>query len=211
MISHLRREYTQAGLEEKDLLPDPMDQFRLWMTAAIEAELTEPNAMVLASVDSNAQPSTRTVLLKAADARGFSFYTNYESRKGRELAANPWAAATFPWLDLERQVCITGRVSKLSREEAEAYFKLRPRGSRLGAWASRQSEVVPNRSVLEDRLAELDKQFPGADVPLPPIWGGYVLAPESVEFWQGRPSRLHDRLVYVRQSGGSWRIERRSP
>jgi|SRR5690349_2319012 len=211
MISHLRREYTQSGLGEADLLPDPIDQFRRWFTDAVEAEITEPNAMVLATVGPGGQPSTRIVLLKGVDARGFSFFTNYESRKGRELAGNPRVSATFPWVDLERQICLTGSVSRLPREEADAYFKTRPRGSRLGAWASRQSEVVPSRAVLEERLAQLDRQYPGDDIPTPPIWGGFVIAPEAIEFWQGRPSRLHDRLVYVRQPDRSWKIERRSP
>jgi pyridoxamine 5'-phosphate oxidase len=161
-------------------------------------------------VDSRGQPSTRVVLLKAVDARGFSFFTNYESRKGRELAANPRAALTFPWVEMERQVCITGSVTQLPREESEIYFKTRPRGSRLGAWASKQSEVIADRTILESRLAELDQRYPGNDIPMPPTWGGYVLAPDTVEFWQGRPSRLHDRLVYIQQSG-AWKIQRLSP
>ncbi len=210
MISHLRREYTQSGLNEEDLQPDPQVQFQRWIQEAIDAELTEPNAAVLATVDSQGQPSTRVVLLKGVDARGFSFYTNYESRKGRELAANPRAAMTFPWVDMERQVCITGSVSQLGREESEAYFKTRPRGSRLGALASKQSEVIPGRALLEQRLVELDRQYPGNEIPMPPTWGGYVLAPDTVEFWQGRPSRLHDRLLYTR-AAGSWRIQRLSP
>ena len=210
MISHLRREYTLAGLNEQDLQPDPQEQFRRWIQEAIDAELAEPNAAVLATVDSRGQPSTRVVLLKAVDARGFSFFTNYESRKGRELAANPRAALTFPWVEMERQVCITGSVTQLPREESEIYFKTRPRGSRLGAWASKQSEVIADRTILESRLAELDQRYPGNDIPMPPTWGGYVLAPDTVEFWQGRPSRLHDRLVYIQQSG-AWKIQRLSP
>ena len=210
MISHLRREYTQAGLSEQDLQPDPQEQFRRWIQDAIDGELTEPNAAVLATVDGQGQPSTRVVLVKGVDERGFSFFTNYESRKGRELAANPRAALTFPWVEMERQVCITGRVTQLPPEESDAYFKTRPRGSRLGAWASKQSEVIADRTILEHRLADLDREYPGNDIPMPPTWGGYVLAPDTVEFWQGRPSRLHDRLVYTRQAG-SWKVHRLSP
>lgn len=210
-IADLRREYTQAGLEERDLAADPIQQFQKWFQEAVAAEITEPNAMVLATVGRDGQPSTRLVLLKAVDERGFSFFTNYESRKAVELAGNPKASLTFPWLGLERQICITGSVSKLSRADAEAYFKLRPRGSRLGAWCSRQSEVIPSRAILEQRLAECAARYPAEEIPTPPNWGGYVLAPVEVEFWQGRPNRLHDRLCYRRQPDGGWKIERRSP
>lgn len=210
-LADLRREYALAGLHERDLDPDPLRQFQKWFDEALAAELCEPNAMILATVAPDGQPSTRTVLMKGADARGFSFYTNYESRKARELAANPRAALTFPWHALERQVNITGRVSKLPREESETYFKIRPRGSRLGAWASRQSEAIAGREVLEERMAQFAARHPGEDIPLPPNWGGFVLAPATIEFWQGRPSRLHDRLRYSRQSDGSWKIERLSP
>jgi len=211
-IADLRRDYSLAGLSEQDLAADPVQQFQKWFQEALTAEIAEPNAMVLATVAPSGQPSTRVVLLKAVDARGFSFFTNYESRKGRELAGNARASLTFPWIALERQVCITGSVSKLSREESATYFKLRPRASRLGAWASpKQSEVVADRAVLETRMKQFEAQYPGEDVPLPPYWGGYVLAPVEVEFWQGRPSRLHDRLRYARQPDGSWRIERLSP
>lgn len=210
-LSGLRREYTLRGLHERELDPDPLRQFHRWMQEAMAAELTEPNAMVLATVDARGRPSTRTVLLKRVDERGFSFFTNYESRKGRELAANPRAALTFPWLDLERQVNIEGTVTRLSRAESEAYFNERPRGSRLGAHASRQSAVIAGREVLEARLAEVEALHPGEAVPLPEAWGGLVLAPEAMEFWQGRPSRLHDRLRYRRQDDGTWKIERLSP
>ena len=209
-LAELRQEYTLAGLNESDLAPDPFAQFQKWLADAMAAQLAEPNAMVLATVAPDGQPSTRTVLLKALDARGFSFFTNYESRKARELAENPRASLTFPWHALERQVNIEGRVSKLPRAEAEAYFKLRPRGSRLGAWASSQSQVIHGRGPLEARMKELEAQYP-EEIPLPPNWGGYVLAPERIEFWQGRPSRLHDRLRYTRQPDGSWKIERLSP
>jgi len=210
-LAELRQEYTLAGLSESDLAANPIEQFQKWLRDAMAAQLAEPNAMVLATVAPDGQPSTRTVLLKALDARGFSFFTNYESRKAHELAANPRASLTFPWHALERQVNVEGRVSKLPRADAEAYFKLRPRGSRLGAWASNQSEVIPGREALEARMKELEAQYPGEDIPLPPNWGGYALAPERIEFWQGRPSRLHDRLRYTRQPDGSWRIERLSP
>src|SRR6185503_6794504 len=210
-LASLRREYTQAGLREEDLAPNPFQQFEKWFDDALAAEILEPNAMVLATVDDAGQPSTRVVLLKAVAERGFSFFTNYESRKGRELAANPRASLTFPWLALERQVCITGGVTKLPRTEAETYFKMRPRGSRLGAWASVQSQVIPGRPVLDSRLAELEIQYPGAEIPTPPAWGGYVLAPQEIEFWQGRANRLHDRLRYQRQPDGNWKIERLSP
>ena len=211
-LADLRRDYSLAGLNESDLAANPIQQFEKWFQEALAAEIVEPNAMVLATVGASEQPSTRVVLLKAVDARGFSFFTNYESRKGRELAGNPRASLTFPWIALERQGCIAGNGSKLSREESAAYFKLRPRASRLGAWASpKQSESIPSRAVLEQRMKQVEAQHPSEEVPLPPYWGGYVLAPVEVEFWQGRASRLHDRLRYVRQPDGSWRIERLAP
>ena len=210
-LAELRQEYSLAGLNESDLAPDPFEQFRKWLRDAMDAQLPEPNAVVLGTVAPDGQPSTRIVLLKALDARGFSFFTNYESRKARELAANPRASLTFPWHALERQVNVEGRVSKLPRAEAEGYFKLRPRGSRLGAWASNQSQVISGRDALETRMKELEVQYPGEEIPTPPNWGGYVLAPERIEFWQGRPSRLHDRLRYTRVQGGDWKIERLSP
>ena len=211
-IANLRRDYASAGLTEQDLDANPIRQFQKWFDEAVAAEITEPNAMVLATVDGAGQPSTRVVLLKAVDERGFSFFTNYESRKGRELAGNPRASLTFPWIALERQVCINGSVTQLSREESATYFKLRPRASRLGAWASpRQSDIIAGRSVLEERIQQLELQYPGEEVPLPPYWGGYVLAPIEIEFWQGRTSRLHDRLRYRKQADASWKIERLSP
>jgi len=211
MLADLRREYSLAGLTEKDVDPDPLSQFHKWFQEALAAQISEPNAMVLATVGADGWPSTRTVLLKSADANGFSFFTNYESRKGQDLAAHPRASVTFPWIALERQVNVEGTVSKLSREESEQYFKLRPRGSRLGAWASQQSRVISGRAVLEERLRQIEAQYPGEDVPMPPLWGGYSIMPARIEFWQGRPNRLHDRICYRRLTESAWQIERLSP
>jgi pyridoxamine 5'-phosphate oxidase len=200
----------EAGLKEEDLDPDPIKQFQLWFAEVQAAGIVEPTAMVLATADRQGRPSARTVLLKSVDRRGFVFYTNYESRKGRDLAENPRAALVFNWPQLRRQVCIEGSVTKVSREESEAYFRTRPRGHQLGAWASRQSSVVSGREELDRRLAELELEYRGKEIPLPPYWGGYLVAPERIEFWQGRANRMHDRLVYRRQGEG-WVVERLSP
>jgi pyridoxamine 5'-phosphate oxidase len=206
----LRKDYTLAGLAEKDLARDPFRQFEKWFAEAQAAKVPEPNAMVLASCTPDGRPSTRTVLLKALDGRGFVFYTNYESRKGRELAGNARASLLFPWIAMERQVMVEGTASRVTREESDAYFHSRPRLSQLAAWASNQSSVIGDRALLESAMKALEKQYAGTDVPLPPNWGGFRLVPESVEFWQGRRSRLHDRLRYRRDKDG-WAIERLAP
>ena len=214
-IADIRREYNLAGLRRRDLDADPIVQFRQWFEHAISActgeALGDVNAATLATADREGRPSARVVLLKGVDDRGFIFFTNYDSRKGRELAENPNASLVFYWPDQERQVCIAGQASKISRAESEAYFKSRPRGSRLAAWASHQSEVIKDREVLEAHWSELQAKYPGDEVPMPPNWGGFVLAPSRLEFWQGRPSRLHDRFRYSKQGDGKWLIERLSP
>jgi pyridoxamine 5'-phosphate oxidase len=209
-IADLRREYQLRGLSESEVDPDPVAQFRRWFDGALAAGVAEPNAMVLATATPDGRPSARVVLLKGVDERGFAFFTNYLSRKGRELASNPHAALTFFWPELERQVRVEGTVAPVSPEESDAYFRSRPPDSQLGAWASPQSEVVGGREMLERRLAELRERFAGGDVPRPPHWGGYRLQPQAIEFWQGRADRLHDRLCYTR-AGSAWRIGRLAP
>jgi pyridoxamine 5'-phosphate oxidase len=210
-LADLRKDYSLAGLAEKDLARDPFRQFDTWFQEAEAAKIVEPNAMTLATASRDGRPSARTVLLKGVDGRGFVFYSNYESRKGRELESNPRATLLFPWIALERQVIIEGTVSKLSREEAEAYFHSRPLPSQLSAWVSQQSSVISGRKVLESTMKELEKKYAGVEVPLPPHWGGYRVAPETVEFWQGRRSRLHDRLRFRRGADGGWIVERLAP
>ena len=210
-VADLRKEYTLHGLSEADLDPNPIRQFQVWFEQALAAGLPEPNAMTLATATPDGRPSARMVLIKGADERGFVFFSNYQSRKGRELDANPYAALVFYWAELERQIRIEGRVERVSSQESDAYFQSRPAGSRLGAWASRQSAVIAGRAELEGRLAELAAQHPGGDVPRTPHWGGYRVVPESIEFWQGRPSRLHDRLRYRLREDGTWLVERLSP
>jgi pyridoxamine 5'-phosphate oxidase len=209
-LGDLRREYAHARLDEKDVSHDPIVEFARWFAQAQEARVAEPNAMTLATATSGAAPSARLVLLKAFDERGFIFFTDYRSRKGQELEENPRAALVFYWGELERQVRITGTVERTTVEESEAYFRTRPLGSRLGAWVSHQSLVIPSRAQLERGLKEVEARFPDGNIPLPPHWGGYRVRPEVIEFWQGRESRLHDRIRYVR-TGESWRIERLSP
>jgi pyridoxamine 5'-phosphate oxidase len=211
-IADLRREYARARLDEADVSHDPFVEFARWFAEAQDAQVPEPNAMTLATASAEGAPSARIVLLKAFDERGFVFFTDYRSRKGAELEANPRAALVFYWGELDRQVRITGGVAVASREESERYFRSRPLGSRLGAWASHQSRVIPGRAALEADLREVEARFGDGDVPLPAHWGGYRVVPDAIEFWQGRESRLHDRIRYVRESGGNgWRVERLSP
>jgi pyridoxamine 5'-phosphate oxidase len=209
-LADLRLNYEKGALDDATLPSDPFELFGLWLEDAILAGVMEPNAMTLATVSPEGQPSCRTVLLKGFDSRGFSFFTNYHSRKGRELDANPKAALSIFWKERERQVCIRGVAERLGREESDAYFQSRPYGSQIGAWVSEQSEVIPGREWLEQREAEVRAKFPEGSVPIPPHWGGYVLAPQALEFWQGRPSRLHDRMCY-RKDGVVWVRERLSP
>jgi pyridoxamine 5'-phosphate oxidase len=208
-LAAMRRSYRRSGLDAGDLAPTWLEQLRAWLGEA--AELEEPNAMVLATAGEGGRPSARTVLLKGLDERGLRFYTNLDSRKGRELRANPYACVVFPWVDLQRQVTVNGSVEELSAAESDAYFATRPPGSRIGAAASPQSEVIPSRTVLEDARDALLTEHPEGDVPRPARWGGLCLIPETVEFWQGRPDRLHDRLRYRRAPDGDWVVERLAP
>lgn len=210
-LSELRRNYALESLSEADAAPEPFEQFQNWFAEALNSQLLEPNAMTLATATKTGQPSARTVLLKEMDAQGFVFYTNYESQKGQELADNPQAALLFTWLELERQVRIEGTVEKVSPATSEAYFQSRPTGSQIGAWASPQSRVIEGRNVLEERVKALQAQYKDATVlPLPPFWGGYRLLPQRIEFWQGRESRLHDRIRYTKTAEG-WVKERLAP
>jgi pyridoxamine 5'-phosphate oxidase len=207
-LDELRKEYTLAGLAEKDLAKDPFRQFEKWFQEAEASKLVEPNAMVVATAGRDGRPSARTMLLKGVDGRGFIFFSNFESRKGRELEANPQATLVFPWFPFERQVIVEGSVGKVAREEAEAYFHSRPRGSQLSAWASPQSTIISGRAVLEESMKALEQKYAGKEIPLPPHWGGWRLAPVTIEFWQGRRSRL--RLRY-RRNKDEWVIERLAP
>lgn len=211
MFTHLRQDYSQGPLNERDLDPNPFQQFARWFQQAVEAGGLEPNAMTLATATTDGLPSARMVLLKDFDEHGFVFYTNYNSQKGRELTENPRAAMVFYWAALSRQVRIVGDITRVTRAESFAYFHQRPVGARLGALASHQSQVIPNREFLEEQVAALAADYANEDIPLPNDWGGYRLKPRAIEFWQGRPSRLHDRLRYTCQPNGNWVIERLSP
>ena len=211
-LEHLRESYKRGALDEAHCDPNPLQQFRLWMEEARAAKLKEPNAMSLATAAADGRPSGRIVLLKELTDSAFLFYTNYTSRKGEEMGANPYVALTFYWAELERQVRVEGEVSRVDRAKSEAYFRGRPKGSRLGALVSHQSEILPNRRPLEEKLAELERQYAATDdVPTPEWWGGYAVEPSTLEFWQGRDNRLHDRLLYRRADTGGWRLERLSP
>jgi len=209
-IADLRKDYTQATLDEADALANPFDFFKLWFDQALNADLPEPNAMTLATVNAQGKPSARIVLIKGLDDRGITFFTNYQSRKGQELAQNPHAAILFHWTELERQVRIEGRVEMCSPEESDAYYLSRPAGSRLGAWASPQSKVIESRDVLENLVQKAHAEQDGDPKTRPPFWGGYRLVPDFFEFWQGRQSRLHDRIKYTKVDG-VWQIHRLAP
>lgn len=209
-VAALRREYTRSGLSRADMATEPFAQFRRWFGEASEAGLIEPNAMVLSTTNGH-RPSSRTVLLKAYDERGFVFFTNYESRKARDMNADPHVSLLFPWFALERQVVVLGRAERIGAAESLAYFASRPRGSRLGAWVSQQSSVINSRTLLEMKWNEVKRKFADGEVPLPSFWGGYRVSPVEVEFWQGRENRLHDRFRYSRVAAGPWLLERLAP
>lgn len=210
-LAGLRREYETQGLRRAEMHHDPIEQFATWFSTAVNSELPDANAISLATATPTGQPSTRVVLLKGFDQRGFVFFTNYESAKGRALETNPQAAFVVYWVQLERQIRVAGRVEKTSPQESKAYFRSRPRGSQLGAWVSHQSEVIDARRILEARLAEMTERFAGMEIELPPHWGGYRIVPSTIEFWQGRANRLHDRFRYTREKDDSWRLERLAP
>ena len=210
-LADLRKDYMLRGIDEAQMDRDPIRQFQVWFDAAVNAEHPEPNAMTVASASPDGAPSARMTLLKGLDERGFVFYTNYESRKGAELTANPRAALVFFWVLLERQVRIEGRVERVTPEESDAYFHSRPEGSQLGAWASAQSQVIASRESLEQAYRQLEQTYAGREIPRPPHWGGFRIVPQRIEFWQGRPSRLHDRIRYTREPSGEWRMERLAP
>jgi len=210
-IADLRKDYTLENLNEEEIDKNPFIQFKVWFNQSVAAQLPEPNAMTLATCTPDGKPSARMVLLKDIDERGFVLFTNYKSQKGQEISVNPHAALVFWWAELERQVRIVGTVEKISSAQSDSYFEVRPPFSRLGAWASNQSEVISSRDVLESQLIEFQRQYENQEVPRPPHWGGFRVIPQEIEFWQGRSSRLHDRLRYTLVDNGSWKIERLSP
>ncbi|HMK05398.1 MAG TPA: pyridoxamine 5'-phosphate oxidase [Ferruginibacter sp.] len=210
-IADLRKDYKMRTLLEADVAADPVEQFSKWWDDALKSGIEEVNAMTLATADSNAMPSARIVLLKDFSKDGFVFFTNYNSHKGQELATNPWACLVFFWKELERQVRISGKVKKVSTEASDEYFASRPEGSRLGAWASPQSSVIGSREIIEENVAAYRREYDDADIPRPPHWGGYIVIPGIIEFWQGRSDRLHDRIQYGLTEEGGWKIERLAP
>ena len=210
-IADIRKDYQMQSLLETDVAQDPFDQFANWWDDAMKSELDEINAMTLATASATGMPAARIVLLKSFSADGFVFFTNYNSQKGIELQENPFASLVFFWKELERQVRISGRVEKVSAAESDAYFHSRPEGSRIGAWASPQSSVIASREVIETNITMIEQQFTEGEISRPPHWGGYVVIPEVIEFWQGRPSRLHDRIQYSKMAAGSWKVERLAP
>ena len=210
-LGELREEYGHDQLSMDSTLKSPIEQFRLWFDHAVKRKVAEPNAMTLATVDADGQPWQRTVLLKAFDQEGFVFYTNYDSRKGKQLKNNPKASVLFPWIQLERQIIVTGSVTKVTTTESLKYFASRPFGSKIGAWVSQQSSVVNSRSLLLAKLDELKTKFKDGEVPLPSFWGGYRIQPETIEFWLGGKNRIHDRIYYSKDSDGSWKKERLAP
>ena len=209
-LSQLRRKYTTRGIKEQDLDPNPTKQFEIWFNNAIDAKLLEPNAMSLATVGNDMMPSIRTVLLKTFDEQGFVFFTNYKSKKAEQIEQNPKAALLFTWLELERQIKIEGNIEKISTKDSLKYFLSRPKGSQIGAWVSHQSEIISSRSLLEQKFDEMKRKFVKGEVPFPSFWGGYIIKPIQIEFWQGGQDRLHDRFVYTLKDN-NWEISRLAP
>jgi len=210
-LSDFRKEYSTKGLHREDLTADPINLFELWFQQATELAIPEPNAMTLATISDKGHPCQRTVLLKAFDSRGFTFFTNYESRKAQHINSNPEVCILFPWITLERQIIIQGKAEKISTAESLKYFTTRPRDSQIGAWVSNQSEVITSRKILLQKIEELKTKFKNGKIPLPSFWGGYRIVPQTIEFWQGGPGRVHDRFLYTRTTDGTWTIDRLSP
>ncbi len=210
-LAHFRKEYSARGLSREDMLDDPIAQFAAWFAQASELDVYEPNAMTLATVDEKGMPCQRTVLLKIFDEKGFVFFTNYESRKAKQIAINPYVSLLLPWITLERQVMIQGQVEKISTAESLKYFATRPRESQIGAWVSNQSEVITSRKFLMQKLGEIREKFTHGEIPLPSFWGGFRVIPQTIEFWQGGPARLHDRFYYHKASDANWKMDRLSP